>query len=476
MEKNNLDNAHVQLELARMQEQQAWESAAAAIRFEVLAMRSSEDLLSVTVMTFREFWKLGLETPACTFFFVDEANKRIVFYCAFTHPRQHGNSWDSPHLIEIDEEIAAAVMDVPIGEDWDEDLGYWRRGEVWSLSRSLEDDLAALQHFQDYLGLEGHGPIVGPGWSITNVPYRYGWVTVRHRGRPEAYSPLVVALTEALSLGYRRFLDFTLLEENLRQLKEAQSQLVLQEKMASLGSLVAGVAHEVNTPLGAISSVHQTLVRATDKMDKTLAANFPEEAKADRRLQTIFTVMADAHQTMANGIERIDNVVKSLRNFARLDQADFQVVQLHEGIDSALTLLQGQLADRIAVRKDYGETRPLYCSPGQLNQMFMHLLKNAIQAIEGPGEIAIKLFERDGWIHVQIADTGKGIPAEQLAQIFDIGFSAAGAQVKMAFGLATDFRIIQEHGGEINIESEEGEGTKVYISLPIREDLTAGQK
>ena len=141
----------------------------------------------------------------------------------------------------------------------------------------------------------------------------------------------------------------------------------------------------------------------------------------------------------------------------------------HAGIDSALTLLQNQTGENITVVKNYGDIRPIYCSPGHLNQVFMHLLKNAIEAIKGIGEIRISTFEDDDKVCVRISDTGVGIPPEQLERIFDFDFSATRSRVKMGLGLCTDYRIIQDHKGEIQIESEVGKGTGVTISLPNRE-------
>ena len=358
-------------------------------------------------------------------------------------------------------------MDVPITPEWDEDLTNWREGQVWRLNRSLEDDATELQAFCEHYGLDRHIPHIGPPWFITNVPFKYGWVSVRQKGGSEEYAPLVVALTEALSLGYIRFLDFVHLEENLRQLKETQKQLLVQEKMASLGDLVAGVAHEMNSPIGAIGSMHDTLLRSIDKLKQMLETSLGAEYADNRPLQSVLKVMADAGRVMADGGERVTGIVSSLRNFARLDEAEFQVANIHEGIDSALTLLRNQLAERITIVRNYGDISPIYCSPGQLNQVFMRVLKNAIQSIEVTGEIEIKLFEEEDMAFIQIIDTGMGIPPDQLEHIFDVGFSTHGPQVTMDLGLWTEYKIIEEHGGEIKVESEMEKGTTVTINLPV---------
>jgi len=259
------------------------------------------------------------------------------------------------------------------------------------------------------------------------------------------------------------------LETALRQLRETQNQLIMKEKMASLGNLVAGISHELNTPVGAINSMHNTLIRAIDKLKQTLATTFPREYEDNQTVQSALKGIADANRVIASGMERVTNVVRSLRSFARLDEAAFQMADLHEGIESALTLLHSQMGDELTVVKDYGDIKPIYCSPSQLNQVFMHLLRNAIQSIEGKGEIRIKTSADASKVYVQIRDTGVGIPPEQLERIFDVGFSATGSRVEMEFGLSTDYHIIQEHQGKIEIESEVGKGTKVTISLPMRE-------
>ena len=457
----------LQVELQHLRRQREWEKAAESIRNEVLAMRSSDDMLQVTLMMYRELWRLRLETPACVFFFVNQEEGRIIYYLAFENPRKYGISWTSPDLWEIDEATAAAIMDVPITPEWDEDLTYWREDQVWQTSRSLEDDAAELEAFREHYGLDRHIPHIGPPWFITNVPFKYGWVSVRQKEGSEEHGPLIVALTEALSLGYIRFLDFVHLEENLRQLKETQKQLLVQERMASLGDLVAGVAHEMNSPIGAIGSMHDTLLRSIDRLRQTLETSLGAEYESNRPLQSVLKVMADAGRVMADGAERVTGIVSSLRNFARLDEAEFQVANIHEGIDSALTLLRNQLAETITVVRNYADISPIYCSPGQLNQVFMRVLKNAIQSVEGTGEIRINLFEKDNMAFVQIIDSGMGIPPDQIEHIFDVGFSTDGPQVTMDLGLSTEYKIVQEHGGEIKVESEMEKGTTVTINLPV---------
>ncbi|MCI0420006.1 MAG: ATP-binding protein, partial [Acidobacteria bacterium] len=165
---------------------------------------------------------------------------------------------------------------------------------------------------------------------------------------------------------------------------------------------------------------------------------------------------------------RIAKIVRSLKNFARLDEAEFQKADLHEGLDSTLTLVHHELKNRAVVVKDYGSLPLVYCSPNQLNQVFMNLFINASQAIEDKGEIRIRTFSDDGKVCVQITDNGKGILPEHLSRIFDPGFTTKGAGVGTGLGLSICYNIIQRHKGNITVQSEPGRGTEFTITLPVQ--------
>ena len=261
-----------------------------------------------------------------------------------------------------------------------------------------------------------------------------------------------------------------------QELRETQSQLVQSEKMASLGNLVAGIAHEINTPVGAINSMHDTLMRAVEKLKDTLASTFPKEYNENRAMQASLKVILDANRVITTGTERVTGIVRSLRRFARLDEAELKEVDIHEAIDNTLPLVHHDLKNRIEVVKEYGDIPPIVCYPSRLNQVFLNLLVNASHAIEGKGEIRIRTVLQEERVRVSIQDSGVGIPQENLDKVFDPGFTTKGVGVGTGLGLSICYQIVQDHLGEIQVESEVGEGTTFTVILPTdlsEEDLTS---
>ncbi len=247
-----------------------------------------------------------------------------------------------------------------------------------------------------------------------------------------------------------------------RQYRAIQTQLIQSEKMASLGQLVAGVAHELNTPLGAVKSSQDSLTRGLEKLEMRIS-----EQSSDPETARLLEVLRELNRVNQEACDRIDTIAQGLRRFARLDEADLQEADIHEGIDTTLTLIQHLLKDRIRVTKQFGEVPEITCYPNQLNQLFMNVLVNAAQAIEGEGEIRIRTSVEEGVAVVEIADTGAGIAPDHLGRIFDPGFTTKGSQVGTGLGLSICYQIAQDHEGRIRVESEVGEGTTVRIELPI---------
>jgi len=258
------------------------------------------------------------------------------------------------------------------------------------------------------------------------------------------------------------------LEEVNRQMLQAQAHLVQSEKMASLGQLVAGIAHEINTPVGSINSNNDILIRSVSKMREFFnCEQCPVDVRENPYVVKLMRVLEEINHNNRIACDRIINIISSLRNFARLDEAERRRANIHEGLDSSLILVHHQLKNRIEIVKDYGDLPEIECFPNQLNQVFMNLLVNAAQAMPRRGTLTIKTLHVGNEVQVRISDTGVGIPRENMRKIFDPGFTTKGVGVGTGLGLSICYKIIQDHRGRITVESEVGRGTAFTITLPV---------
>jgi PAS domain S-box-containing protein len=257
-------------------------------------------------------------------------------------------------------------------------------------------------------------------------------------------------------------------EHRTMALKEKQAQLVQSEKMASLGQLVAGVAHEINTPLGAIKSNNDVVYRSLGHLKRLLkSASLSVEKDSPPGLTKLFETMHALNQVDKTAAERIVVIVNSLRTFARLDQSDQDTVDLHEGLESTLTLVHHQLKNRVDVIRDYDNLPPVTCHPNQINQVFMNVLVNASQAIDGKGKIYVRTYLQKHRAVVEIEDTGGGIRPEDQTHIFDPGYTTKGVGVGTGLGLSIVYQIVRDHHGDIEVDSAPGKGTVFRIMLPV---------
>ena len=246
------------------------------------------------------------------------------------------------------------------------------------------------------------------------------------------------------------------LTATMDDLQQTQAQLIISDKMATLGNMVAGVAHEINTPLGSILSNVQMelmLLESVDPKDNDSITSFMENVTAFN------TINREA-------LSRIVEIVKNLKNFARLDEAELKEVNVHDGLNSTLMLINYQLK-AIKLKLDYGEIPPVTCFPQQLNQVFLNILVNAIQAIKGEGSIKIKTEYKNQKVLISFEDTGCGIDPDKIGRIFDPGFTTKGVGVGTGLGLSISYKIIQKHHGNIKVDSTVGVGTKFTIELPV---------
>jgi PAS domain S-box-containing protein len=371
-------------------------------------------------------------------------------------------------------------------------LGYKPNELVGKRGRSIfhPDDFELADHvFSQFLRSPAK-----PVYSEFRVRHKNGsWRTMQFIGRNLLQNPAVAGIVvscrdvtekrnaETLLEEYRYNLENKVLgrtrelnEKNLalqttlEQLKTTQQELILQGRMAALGNLVAGVAHEVNNPIGAVNSAADVSMRCLDRLLELLrTAENLEELRGNARFTQLVDILRENNQLVLTAGERIATIVRSLKNFARLDQAEFQKADLHEGLDSTLTLVHHELKNKVNVVKEYGALPLIHCSPNQLNQVFMNLFVNASQAIEGKGQIRIRTFADDKRAYIQISDTGRGISPDHLPKIFDPGFTTKGAGVGTGLGLAISYTIIQKHRGAITVRSELGKGTEFTLALPI---------
>jgi signal transduction histidine kinase len=264
----------------------------------------------------------------------------------------------------------------------------------------------------------------------------------------------------------------------LKNLKSAQSQLIHQEKMASLGQLVAGVAHELNNPISFIyanfphiEEYANTLIELLDKfhdLPLTAAARLQMEAQlVDADLDFLREDLPRIIHSGQSGVSRVKEIIASLRSFSRLDEAVLKAVQLEDGLDDTLALLHHHYKNRLEIIKDYQLNRAVLCKPGQLNQVFMNIIYNAIQATRDGGIIRIATRQEYDWAIVAISDNGCGIPQEILGHIFDPFFTTKQVGEGTGLGLSISYGIIKSHGGRIEVSSELARGTTFTIYLPL---------
>ncbi len=278
------------------------------------------------------------------------------------------------------------------------------------------------------------------------------------------------------------------LRQALWELQQAQTQLIQSEKMSSLGQLVAGIAHEINNPVNFIfGNLSHTQTYIQDLLDllelyHQHLPNPPAAIQAHRQAIDLDFLIEDLPkmlQSMQVGADRIRQLVLSLRNFSRLDESELKAVDIHEGIDSTLVILQNRLKGKggepsIQVVKHYGQLPLVDCYPGPLNQVFMNLISNAIEALEDcrhrPAQICITTeLVSSHRVKIRIADNGPGIPTAIQSKLFDPFFTTKPVGKGTGLGLSISHQIItQKHAGQIGCVSEVGQGTEFWLEIPVR--------
>lgn len=267
--------------------------------------------------------------------------------------------------------------------------------------------------------------------------------------------------------------------ELIKKLEEAHHQLLQSEKMASIGSLAAGVAHEINNPIGFVASnmgnlgaYIEDLFALIDAYRQEVLSHTPSP-KTDqlaKELDIDFLREDVKHLLLENkdGVDRVKRIVQDLKDFSHVDHGEWIFANLHQGLDSTLNIVNNELKYKATVEKKYGNIPPLHCIGSQLNQVFMNLLINSAHAIKQSGKICIETGLENNEIFVKISDTGCGIPKENLVRIFDPFFTTKPVGKGTGLGLSLSYGIVKRHGGRIDVRSEIGIGTCFTVWLPVQ--------
>jgi len=271
------------------------------------------------------------------------------------------------------------------------------------------------------------------------------------------------------------------LERTYEELKASQLKILQQEKMASIGQLAAGVAHELNNPMSFISSNLGTLEKYVNRLTEYITAQSDvikslknaaavRKINAKRKELKLDYVIGDIREMIResmNGAERVKKIVYELNCFSRMDEEEYKEADINECIESAIVIVWNELKYKSTLEKNYGNLPLAKCYPRQINQIFVNLLINAVNSIEKKGVIGIRTWHEDGSIWMEVSDTGSGIPLQNLTKIFEPFFTTKAAGKGTGLGLSITYEIVQRHKGEITVKSDVGRGTVFTIRIPV---------
>jgi signal transduction histidine kinase len=271
-------------------------------------------------------------------------------------------------------------------------------------------------------------------------------------------------------------------QQLIARLSEAHEQLLQSEKMASIGQLAAGVAHEINNPIGFVNSnmgtlrhYVGTLLNVVDAYGEAVRKAAPGSAlegqidaiNREADLGYLKDDIADLVSESMDGLKRVKDIVQALKDFSHVGQSDWQYADVHAGLDTTLNIVANEIKYKATVEKHYGKLPEIKCLASQLNQVFMNLLVNAAQAIKNKGVITIATGASDGWVWVKISDNGCGIKQENLKRIFEPFFTTKPVGSGTGLGLSLSYSIVNKHGGRIDVASKPDVGTVFTIKLPV---------
>jgi two-component system, NtrC family, sensor kinase len=286
------------------------------------------------------------------------------------------------------------------------------------------------------------------------------------------------------------------MHEDLKQKVQKQAAMIVQaEKMASVGLLAAGIAHEINNPIAFISSnfstvkkyfqrildlhekyadIERFLTESENSKAKKLIKEL-DDFKKENKIKMIMDDLGDLADESIDGINRIRTIVKDLKTFSRIDESEYKHIDINHAIDTTLNMIKNEYKQKVIIEKEYGKIPEINCFPQKISQVFMNLLINASQAIKEKGTITIatQLLTKgkrqdDSFIEITIADTGCGIPQKNMDKLFDPFFTTKPVGSGTGLGLSIVYEIIKTHGGNIKVKSKVAEGTKITIALPLK--------
>ncbi|MBD3658375.1 MULTISPECIES: ATP-binding protein [Marinobacter] len=273
--------------------------------------------------------------------------------------------------------------------------------------------------------------------------------------------------------------DMSEREQLSARLEQANRQLLQSEKMAAIGQLAAGVAHEINNPVGYVYSNLQSLetylgdlFRLTDAIDSADSVADLQSIKRNIDYDFIRTDLGDLLAESREGIERVRKIIAAMKDFSYVEDEAFKLANLHQGIETTLNVVNNELKYKAEVVRDFGDLPDIECILSQLNQVVMNLLVNAAHAIEGFGRITIRTRQDNDQVILEVEDNGKGIAEEHLTRIFEPFFTTKPVGKGTGLGLSLSFNIIEKHNGRMDVHSTPGQGTCFRISLPVRQPAT----
>lgn len=355
--------------------------------------------------------------------------------------------------------------------------------DMWSLVPArFADDVAGMRQAIESTGRYGAIELEYRRRDGQLIPVQTCGVRIAGSGGRYYIWSIVEDISERKRLERERVEQLAALQALNKRLQEAQAQLLQAEKMSAVGQLAAGVAHEINNPVGFVKSNLGTLqsylsgfLRLISAYETVLESASPHDPSRQRirdvEMEMDYPFIRDDAPALLreslDGIDRVKRIVADLRDFSRAGEAEWQMADVHQCLDSTLNIVANELKYKADVAKDYGQLPQILCMPFQLNQVFMNLLINAAHAIPEKGTISIRTGQADGSVWVEIEDTGIGMASDIQARIFEPFFTTKPVGKGTGLGLAVSYGIVQNHHGDIAVRSTVGAGTVFRVTLPI---------